>query len=312
MVHDVGEDQPSRPREVRADLQRLGQRRIVEGLHVAPQAGVLFEAERVDRREVVELEPVVPDVGIPNVVPQQSFAPAPVDVDEVAQGLEGAAVVEVRGPAELLIRQAGRRRQDPVVRPCVEPNEGEQAVCIHAAILGLGSQFRKPEAGPGVPREPWAPSTQTGGFMALDTEDDTRREARTLDTGVPQIQAIAAMPSQEVLDRRGTRASGLSTAEAEARLASFGPNAVRSHHTSAVAVWSGSCVARCSCCCRGGRRLGVRRRGDRRVIIGVIIAASVGLGFVNEYRAERAAEALHSRSGTSSRCSATASRRASR
>ena len=29
-------------------------------------------------------------------------------------------------------------------------------------------------------------------------------------------------------------------------------------------------------------------------IIGVILAASVGLGFVNEYRAERAAEALHS------------------
>ena len=30
------------------------------------------------------------------------------------------------------------------------------------------------------------------------------------------------------------------------------------------------------------------------LIIGVILAASVGLGFVNEYRAERAAEALHS------------------
>ena len=30
------------------------------------------------------------------------------------------------------------------------------------------------------------------------------------------------------------------------------------------------------------------------VIIGVIVAASVGLGFVNEYRAERAAEAMHS------------------
>jgi len=30
------------------------------------------------------------------------------------------------------------------------------------------------------------------------------------------------------------------------------------------------------------------------LIIGVIIAASVGLGFGNEYRAERAAEALHS------------------
>ena len=35
-------------------------------------------------------------------------------------------------------------------------------------------------------------------------------------------------------------------------------------------------------------------QGTDAIIIGVIIAASVGLGFVNEYRAERAAEALHS------------------
>ena len=31
------------------------------------------------------------------------------------------------------------------------------------------------------------------------------------------------------------------------------------------------------------------------IIIGVILVASIGLGFVNEYRAERAAAALHSR-----------------
>jgi magnesium-transporting ATPase (P-type) len=37
----------------------------------------------------------------------------------------------------------------------------------------------------------------------------------------------------------------------------------------------------------------VGQRSDT-VIIGVILALSVGLGFVNEYRAEKAAEALHS------------------
>ena len=37
----------------------------------------------------------------------------------------------------------------------------------------------------------------------------------------------------------------------------------------------------------------VGERSDA-VIIGVIVAVSVGLGFVNEYRAEKAAEALHS------------------
>jgi Mg2+-importing ATPase len=34
--------------------------------------------------------------------------------------------------------------------------------------------------------------------------------------------------------------------------------------------------------------------GTDAVIIGVIVALSVGLGFANEYRAERAAQALHS------------------
>jgi Mg2+-importing ATPase len=35
-------------------------------------------------------------------------------------------------------------------------------------------------------------------------------------------------------------------------------------------------------------------QGSDAVIIGVILAASVGLGFVNEYKAAKTAEALHS------------------
>ena len=35
--------------------------------------------------------------------------------------------------------------------------------------------------------------------------------------------------------------------------------------------------------------------GVNAVIIGVILAASIGLGFMNEFRAERAADALHDR-----------------
>ena len=131
--------------------------------------------------------------------------------------------------------------------------------------------------------------------MALDPEDDTRREARTLDTGVPQIQAIAAMPSQEVLDRLGTRASGLSTAEAEARLASFGPNAVRTHHASAVSVLIRQLRSPLLLLLITAAAVSALvGEGTDAMIIGAIIAASVGLGFVNEYRAERAAEALHS------------------
>ena len=42
--------------------------------------------------------------------------------------------------------------------------------------------------------------------------------------------------SDEVLDLLGTGPAGLSAAEAEARLGSFGPNAVRTHHASALSV----------------------------------------------------------------------------
>ena len=35
--------------------------------------------------------------------------------------------------------------------------------------------------------------------------------------------------------------------------------------------------------------------GANAIIIGVILAASIGLGFANEFRAERAADALHDR-----------------
>jgi len=84
---------------------------VAEGLHVAPQAGVLLEAERVDGRQVIDREPVIPYVGISNVVPDAELAPAPVDVDEVPEGLEGAAVVEIRRP-----RNSSSDRAAAVVR----------------------------------------------------------------------------------------------------------------------------------------------------------------------------------------------------
>jgi P-type Mg2+ transporter len=131
--------------------------------------------------------------------------------------------------------------------------------------------------------------------MELDSEDATRGPARTLDTGIPPIQALAAMPSQEVLDLLGTRASGLGAAEAEARLASYGPNAVRTHHASAVSVLLRQLRSALLLLLIAAAAVSAFvGEGTDAMIIGVIIAASVGLGFVNEYRAERAAEALHS------------------
>ena len=112
--------------------------------------------------------------------------------------------------------------------------------------------------------------------------------------GLPVQQAAALSPAQ-VLERLGTSTDGLSTDEVVTRQAAVGPNAVRSHHARALAVL--------------GRQLRnallllllvtavvsffLGERTDA-LIIGVILAVSVGLGFANEYRAEKAAEALHS------------------
>ncbi len=112
---------------------------------------------------------------------------------------------------------------------------------------------------------------------------------------VPAVEDAASLTAQGVLERVGSRQTGLTTAEVASRSEVFGPNAVRSHHASAWSVlarqlhspllWLLLAAAAVS---------GVVGEGLDAVIIGVIVAASVGLGFVNEYRAERAAEAMHS------------------
>lgn len=105
----------------------------------------------------------------------------------------------------------------------------------------------------------------------------------------------ATLPAVQVLDRLGVTEAGLSGAEAARRLAICGPNAVRAHHARVLRVL--------------GRQLRnavlvllavtavvsfFLEDSTNAVIIGVILVASVGLGFVNEYRAERAAQTLHS------------------
>ena len=109
------------------------------------------------------------------------------------------------------------------------------------------------------------------------------------------IEAAAAMLPEQVLAALGAQSSGLSSSEVATRAARFGPNAVRSHHASAWSVLSRQLQSPLLWLLLAAAAVsGVVGEGLDAIIIGVIVAASVGLGFANEYRAERAAEAMHS------------------
>ena len=118
----------------------------------------------------------------------------------------------------------------------------------------------------------------------------------------------ASVPLDEVLRWLEGSADGLSGAEASARLLRYGPNAVRSHRVSAIAVlgrqFRSAVLALLAATAVVSFFLG---DSTQAIIIGVILAGQHRLGFVNEYRAERATAALHSGCTTPPWCAATGS-----
>jgi P-type Mg2+ transporter len=111
----------------------------------------------------------------------------------------------------------------------------------------------------------------------------------------PDLATAAAQPVDQVFAGLGTSENGLTTAEATDRLRRYGANAVVSHRARLGPVlWHqlrSPLLALLAVAAIASFFVGER---NDAVIIGVILLLSVGMGFVNEYRAEQAAEALHS------------------
>ena len=113
--------------------------------------------------------------------------------------------------------------------------------------------------------------------------------------GITLVDA-ATISSADVLSRVQSRMEGLTTEEAADRLRRIGPNLLGVHKVRAGAVLFRQVRNPILILLLGAALVsGLTGGGTNAVIIAVIVALSVGLGFFNEYRAETAMTALRAK-----------------
>jgi Mg2+-importing ATPase len=110
-----------------------------------------------------------------------------------------------------------------------------------------------------------------------------------------ELGRAAGMPAAAVLAGLGSAENGLSSAEASARRREIGRNVLRSHGVRALTVLARQLrsylLLLLVFAAAVSLAVGEQTEG---IIIFSILGLSIGLGFLNEYRSERAVEALHS------------------